>query len=134
MRVDSPQPLPPIDSTDMIAVLRANRLRWGWDERQTDQVVGRLSRGARAIPPLEPRAAETIVALCWDGWGLWQALKVAKVTQRRFYAFVAKSHTGDPDAAPYREFRDRLVEAFAKNEARTGIEDRGESLRMLALT
>ena len=33
MRVDSPQPLPSIDSTEMIAVLRANHLRWGWDER-----------------------------------------------------------------------------------------------------
>jgi hypothetical protein len=118
---------------EMAAVLRANRLRWGWDERMTAQVVGMLSRGPQAIPPLDSKAAETIVALCWEGWGLWHALKVAKVTQRRYYAFVAKSHSGDPDAAPYCEFRDRLVDAFAKNAARTGIKD-PDSLRILALT
>ena len=51
MRGDSLDlPLPPIDSVSMVAVLRANCSRWGWDEPYTAQVVGKLIRGARAIP------------------------------------------------------------------------------------
>ena len=62
--------------------------------------------------------------LCWEGLAS-AGLEGSEGDPAPVYEFVAKSHTGDPDAAPYREFRDRLVEAFAKNAARTGIEDRG---------
>ena len=73
------------------------------------------------------------MSLCRDGWGLYHALKEAKITQRRYFAWIAKAWSGDPDAAPYREFRTLLVRAFAANVERTGIED-PTSLRLAALT
>jgi hypothetical protein len=123
--------LPALDALAMAAVLQANRLRWKWDDKHAALVIGKLTRGNPVIRPLEREAVGTIVSMCREGWGLRLALKQAGVSERRYFAWVAKAHSEDPDAGPYRAFRDELVAAFAQCTATTGIED-PDSLRQLA--
>jgi len=115
--------LQPLDATAMAAVLKANRVRWGWDDKVAAMVFGKLARGKPAIRPLDRNAAATIVSMCAEGGGLNHALKATRVTFREYYAWIAKSHTVDPDAGPYRAFRDDLLAAYAQNIAKTGIAD-----------
>jgi hypothetical protein len=130
---DSNRLLPAIDAQAMAAVLQIGRLRWNWDERHASYINGSLLRGNATIQPLRPEAAAIIVSMCREGWGLRQALKKARITQRQFFAWVAKSHTPDADAEPYRRFREELIVAFQQRSSNTGIDQHSE-LQLLALT
>jgi len=107
--------LQPLDATAMADVLEANRARWGWDDRVAATIFGKLARGKPAIRPLDREAATTIVSMCAEGGGLNHALKATRVTLREYYAWIAKSHTSDPDAEPYRAFRNDLLAAYHRS-------------------
>ena len=53
--------------------------------------------------------------MCREGWGLVVALKHAGITQRRYFAWIAKAHSNDSDRHHYKEFRDQLRAAFIAN-------------------
>ena len=122
---DSPStPLPPLDAEAMADALWANRRESVWDEKTVAQIVGKIRRGTSTIPPLDSKVATEIVAETVLGWGCHQAVRRAKVTYRTFYAWVAKSYTNDPDAAPYRALRDELNATFEQLRASRGLPDR----------
>jgi hypothetical protein len=126
----SDQALGVLDASAMVAVLHANRVRWKWDDRYTAVIVGKLTRGNPSIAPLEREA--TIISMCREGCGLYHALKATGISQRRYFAWIAKAHSGDPDVRPYQVFRDELIAAFAAFTARTGIDD-PDTLTLLGL-
>ena len=128
----SNQPLGVLDASAMVAVLQANRVRWKWDDRFTAVILGKLTRGNRSIAPLEREAATNVVSMCQEGCGLYHALKATGISQRRYFAWIAKAHSGDADARPYQVFRDDLIACFAEWMARSGIDD-SDTLRLLGL-
>ena len=124
--------LPPLSANAMAAIIERRSRDWGWDEKYRSAVVGKLTRGSQNISPLEPTAAAAIIDRCREGWGWYNALKQSKVTQRQYYAWIAKSHSDEPDAEPYRGFRTQLREAYEQWSARTRKTDE-KSLRYLGL-
>lgn len=120
-----------LDASETAKVVETHAPQWGWDERFTSIVLGKLKRGSLDIAPLDAAAADVVVAACAEGWGLSQALKKAGVTERRYFAWIAKAHSAEPDRGPYVEFRARLRAAFADLHARTGIGDLRELERFV---
>ena len=125
----------PLNAPTMAAVIQECSQLWEWDSKYRDLILNKLTRGSNQIRPLSPAAAATIVDLCAEGWGLDHALRHCKVTQRQYFAWIAKSHWDEIDAQPYRDFRLRLREALKQNSARTGLGDADElrQLRQLGL-
>jgi hypothetical protein len=112
--------LPAIDCIAMAHVVEKHAIAWGWDARFTGVVLGKLKRGLRLIEPLNEAAAATILSMCREGHGLHPALKQARVTQRRYFAWIAKAHSAEDDAAPYLRFRSELRVAMRARIKETG--------------
>jgi len=124
--------LPFIDALAIAEIIKRNASQWGWSEKYTSQIVGKLTRGSRSIAPLDTQAAMNILSMCREGWGLYNALKRTRVTQRRYFAWIAKAHSGESCDDVYRDFRNQLNAVFDYLGAKEGFKE-SESVRRAIL-
>ena len=115
--------LAPIDAAAARRVIESHSVKWSWTPQFAESIAKKLTRGGPTIAPLDAVATSTIVSMCREGWGLAIALKGAGITQRRYFAWIAKAHSSDTDRHDYREFRDQLRAAFIANAKDKGIGD-----------
>ena len=114
--------LAPIDAAAARRIIESRSAEWGWTPQFAESIAKKLTRGTPTVAPLDMAAAASIVSMCREGWGLIIALKRAEITQRRYFAWIAKAHSGDNDRHYYSEFRDQLRAAFIANSKVKGVD------------